>query len=263
MSQENVEAVHRGVDAMNCGELDPILDLIDDSAVWEPLRASFEGAYRGHAGMRRFFADTAESFERFEVRFAEIRDLGDRVLAIGTVRARGRDSGAEIEIATAAVFTFREGRLVHYRDYGERLAALEAAGLQGRRATVSPRATRRRSSSGTPGEGGSRAATWSSWTPSSACPRTRRPRACVSCGDDGTTLESRGGASAACMAPPDTYEEAAWTSTRWRARRRTFAHVVRIERGWPQAYAGASPRTRRIRASTGPKSRSSSPRATA
>jgi uncharacterized protein len=130
MSQENVEAVHRGVDAMNRGEPEAMLEMVDDEVVWEPLRASFEGAYRGHAGMRRYFADTAESFERFEVRFAEMRDLGERVLAIGTVRARGRDSGAEIEIVTAAVFTFREGRLVHYKDYGDRRAALEAAGVE-------------------------------------------------------------------------------------------------------------------------------------
>lgn len=130
MAQENVEAVHRGVDAMNRGEPDAILDVVDEEVVWEPLRAAVEGAYRGHAGMRRYFGDTAETFERFEVRFAEVRDLGDRVLAIGTVRARGRDSGAEIEIVTAAVFTFREGRLVQYKDYGDRRAALEAAGVE-------------------------------------------------------------------------------------------------------------------------------------
>jgi uncharacterized protein len=130
MPQENVEAVHRGVDAMNRGELDSILDLIDEEIVWEPRRASVEGAYRGHAGMRRYWADTAESFERFEVRFAEVRDFGDRVLATGTVHGRGRDSGAETDVATAAVFTFRDGRLVHYKDYGERRAALEAAGLE-------------------------------------------------------------------------------------------------------------------------------------
>ena len=129
MSRENVEAVHRGVEALNRGELEPVLDLIDDELVWEPRRAILEGAYRGHAGMRRYWADTAESFESFEVRFADVRDLGDRVLAVGTVHGRGRDSGAETDVATAAVFTFRDGRLVHYKDYGERRAALEAAGL--------------------------------------------------------------------------------------------------------------------------------------
>ena len=45
MPKENVEAVHRGVDAMNRGELDSLLDLVDEEIVWEPRRASFEGAF--------------------------------------------------------------------------------------------------------------------------------------------------------------------------------------------------------------------------
>jgi hypothetical protein len=46
--------------------------------------------------------------------------------------------------------------------------------------------------------------------------------------------------SAACLALPETYEEPAWTGTGWRVRGRTFAHVVRIESGWPPAYARAA-----------------------
>jgi ketosteroid isomerase-like protein len=130
MSTEHVETILAGVDAMNRGEPEAALPMIDEAIVWEPLRAAFEGAYRGHDGMRAFWEDTAESFELFDVRYAEVRDLGDRVLATGTVRVRGRDSGAETDVATAAIFTFRDGRLVHYKDYGERSAAFEAAGLQ-------------------------------------------------------------------------------------------------------------------------------------
>ena len=42
---------------------------------------------------------------------------------------------------------------------------------------------------------------------------------------------------AACMALPEAYEEPAWVGTRWRVRTKTFAHVLRIEAGWPPAYA--------------------------
>jgi predicted DNA-binding protein (MmcQ/YjbR family) len=45
---------------------------------------------------------------------------------------------------------------------------------------------------------------------------------------------------AVCLELPETYEEPAWTGTRWRVRGRTFAHVVRIEVGWPPAYARAA-----------------------
>jgi hypothetical protein len=43
-----------------------------------------------------------------------------------------------------------------------------------------------------------------------------------------------------CLALPEAYEEKAWVGTRWRIRKRTFAHVLTIESGWPPAYARAA-----------------------
>src|SRR4030088_3116735 len=43
-----------------------------------------------------------------------------------------------------------------------------------------------------------------------------------------------------CMALPEAYGERAWVGTRWRIRKRTFAHVLTIESGWPPAYARAA-----------------------
>ena len=43
-----------------------------------------------------------------------------------------------------------------------------------------------------------------------------------------------------CLKLPGAYEEAAWVGTRWMVRKRNFAHVVRIDRGWPPAYAKAA-----------------------
>jgi hypothetical protein len=42
-----------------------------------------------------------------------------------------------------------------------------------------------------------------------------------------------------CNGLDGAYEEAAWVGTRWRARGRTFAHVLDIDDGWPPAYARA------------------------
>jgi Protein of unknown function (DUF419). len=44
----------------------------------------------------------------------------------------------------------------------------------------------------------------------------------------------------ACLGLPDAYEEAAWESTRWRIRGRTFAHVLAIVEGRPPAFARAA-----------------------
>jgi hypothetical protein len=42
---------------------------------------------------------------------------------------------------------------------------------------------------------------------------------------------------AVCMALPEAYEEHAWIGTRWCIRRKTFAHVVQVDQGWPPVYA--------------------------
>jgi hypothetical protein len=43
-----------------------------------------------------------------------------------------------------------------------------------------------------------------------------------------------------CDRLPDAYEEPAWVGTRWRVRKRTFAHVLVIDLGYPPAYARAA-----------------------
>jgi hypothetical protein len=43
-----------------------------------------------------------------------------------------------------------------------------------------------------------------------------------------------------CLALPEAYEEQAWVGVRWCVRRRTFAHALAIDAGWPPAYARAS-----------------------
>ena len=48
------------------------------------------------------------------------------------------------------------------------------------------------------------------------------------------------GLRAVCLALPEAYEEPAWVGVRWRIRKRTFAHVLVVEHGWPPAYARAA-----------------------
>jgi hypothetical protein len=43
-----------------------------------------------------------------------------------------------------------------------------------------------------------------------------------------------------CDALPEVYEEQAWVGVRWCVRKRTFAHVLVIDDGWPPAYARAA-----------------------
>jgi ketosteroid isomerase-like protein len=127
---EHIELFLRGTDAMNRLDANTLLDMVNEATVFEPLRAQTEGAFVGPEGMRRFLADTAEAFDLFKATYPDIRDLGDgRLLAIGTLRVRGRTSGAESDVPLAVVAEFREGMLLRFKDYGDTRRALEAAGL--------------------------------------------------------------------------------------------------------------------------------------
>jgi ketosteroid isomerase-like protein len=125
-----VETFLRGMDAMNRFDVAVLLEIVDEQSVFEPLRSATEGAFIGPEGMRRFLADTAETFDLFKATYTDVRDLRDgRLLAIGTLRMRGRSSRVESDIPTAAIVEFRDGVLVRYKDYGDARLALEAAGL--------------------------------------------------------------------------------------------------------------------------------------
>jgi ketosteroid isomerase-like protein len=130
MSQENVEAFRRGTDAISRGDVVDIPELVHPDAVFEPLRSGTEGPFLGHDGMRRFIADTEEMFEVFEISYREIRDLGDRLLAIGSIHMRARGSGVEADVPSAAVVEYRDGLLWRYKDYGDARTARSAAGVR-------------------------------------------------------------------------------------------------------------------------------------
>ena len=84
--------------------------------------------YRGHEGVRELVRDIDEAFAE-AVEIVEIRDLGDRVLAIGRLRARGKASGADTESPIGFLADFRNAKLTRVLSYLDPKEALEAAGL--------------------------------------------------------------------------------------------------------------------------------------
>jgi ketosteroid isomerase-like protein len=129
MARENVDVVWRLLDARKRGDLPAALACLDPDLEWIPLRAATEGAYRGHQGFERFLADTDENFETFEPHF-ELREVGERVLAWGTISVRGRGSGIEMDVPIGGVFDFRGGRIARWQDFGSKEKALDAVGLR-------------------------------------------------------------------------------------------------------------------------------------
>jgi ketosteroid isomerase-like protein len=126
MSGENVETIKRGAEAWNRDDFDAWIGTYDPGVEWSALME----VYRGHAGARHAW----ESFKgdmQLTVRFDDVRDLGESVLALGEIESTGQTTGLSFTNEIAQLFTFRDGMIVNVRDYPSHAEALAAAGLGG------------------------------------------------------------------------------------------------------------------------------------
>ena len=133
MSNGNVEAFKRGLEAGNRGDLDGLLAELHPEIEWHSalhvLMGGQQTVFRGHDGVRRMIGDLYETFAEVRFEMSEFRDLGDGVVAIGRQRTRGKASGVESEAPVAFVTEIKDGKTITLRAYRDREGVLEAAGL--------------------------------------------------------------------------------------------------------------------------------------
>jgi ketosteroid isomerase-like protein len=129
MSQENVDRMREAIEAMNRRDIQAVLRGMDPEVRFEHRLAALQGNFVGLDGVRGWFADLVEHFNAWQIDCADIRDLGDRVLALGTIKATGTESGVETELPFTVVARYADGRLTRFTDFGDKDQALEAAGL--------------------------------------------------------------------------------------------------------------------------------------
>ena len=129
MSQENVDRFRGAAAAFDRGDMEAWLEVYDANAVFEAQIAAMEGPAVGRENIGAFMTTIGDLYELFQVELDEIRDLGDQVLALGTAISVGKGSGIEQRAPLAIVASFRNGRITHFKDYGDKQQALEAVGL--------------------------------------------------------------------------------------------------------------------------------------
>jgi ketosteroid isomerase-like protein len=132
MSEENVEAFKRGIEAYNRGDKDTWTQFMDPEVETFPVAEFPEpGPLIGPDAAWDFyqqFADTMAASEPFET--AELIDAGDRVFICQRAPMHGRGSSAEVEFKLWGVHTFHQGRVIRTQWFVDRSEALEAAGLR-------------------------------------------------------------------------------------------------------------------------------------
>jgi ketosteroid isomerase-like protein len=128
-AQSNVEAVRRGVEAYNGGDVDVILEIfapdVEIHAVPELINS---GTYHGHDEFLTWLAGWEEAWEEFTIEVEAIDPVGDDHVVVEVLqRARGAGSGAAVEMRLVQLYEIREGVVTRFHLYMDRDQAVAAA----------------------------------------------------------------------------------------------------------------------------------------
>jgi ketosteroid isomerase-like protein len=129
MSQENVDLTRRAFQAFEDRDLEAVLATLDDDVEAFPILAGMEGSYRGHDGIRRWWAGLLGTFPDFRAEIVELHDFGDSTMAVLRLRGHGVGSNTPVDAAAWHVSHFRDGKCIGWRVYASEREALEAVGL--------------------------------------------------------------------------------------------------------------------------------------
>lgn len=113
------------------GDIDGALELMAEDVRWYPAATApdIDAEYRGREGVRRFFTDFREPWDRIEMQPLEMVPVGDDVVVRTRFQADGRD-GMRVDMQFGQRYRVRDGLLVQFNGYESFDEALEAAGRE-------------------------------------------------------------------------------------------------------------------------------------
>jgi uncharacterized protein (TIGR02246 family) len=130
MAHADVEIVQGLFETWNAGDLDSVSRFFADDVQWVEVGGRLDRPRtRGREGLRAGLESLFETWQSYRLEPEELRDLGDRVLAIVREVARGRSSGLEVDSRWGYVITLSAGRITRVDAYRDPRQALSAAGL--------------------------------------------------------------------------------------------------------------------------------------
>jgi ketosteroid isomerase-like protein len=131
--REQVEFLRRGYEALQRGDLE-----VFKALARERLDPNFEfhlvwdgRILRGYEGTLEWLEDTRDTWEEYQQEVEEIVDLGEDVVVVLRISARGSGSGVPVAQELAVVWTFDGDRAVRARSFRSAAEALESVRSEG------------------------------------------------------------------------------------------------------------------------------------
>jgi ketosteroid isomerase-like protein len=122
VSEQNIETLRRAVEAYNARDVDAFIAFFDPSVELHSAFSAVGGAdYHGYEGLHKFFGDFGQAWgDDLHVEPEGYFDLGDQVISSYVVHGRRPQTGVDVELPSALIASFRDGRIVRLKAYAHR-----------------------------------------------------------------------------------------------------------------------------------------------
>jgi uncharacterized protein len=130
--ESDAELIAHMLREWNHGDVDALLELFDPEVEVHPALNTFLASmvYRGHDGIRSWYAETNEPWAELQAEPERFIDAGERTVVIIALNARVPGGRVDLAARIAHVVTIRDGKIVRLDGYDEPENALAAAGLE-------------------------------------------------------------------------------------------------------------------------------------
>jgi ketosteroid isomerase-like protein len=127
--QDHVDFLRRGYGALERGDLETFKALVRDRLdpdfefhlVWDGR------VVKGYEGTLQWLEDTSDTWQEYSQEVAEIVDLGEKVVVVLRISARGGESGVPVAQELGVVWTFDGQKAVCAHSFTSGAEALESA----------------------------------------------------------------------------------------------------------------------------------------
>ena len=133
MPKDDVEAVHRLLDAFNRGDFSALEELDPQAELQDEPRIPGASWNYGHEGAVKWAVKLWQSFGRLAFSIDEPIESAHCLVARWHASGVGKRSGIRVDMGGYCVFTMREGKVRRVEFFESRAAAVEAAASAGYR----------------------------------------------------------------------------------------------------------------------------------
>jgi ketosteroid isomerase-like protein len=133
VSRQDLELVRSMLETLNESGVEAALDRIhpDFEGVTPPELSPEPDTYRGHEGIRRYFAGFEGVMDEVRWEADELMEApDDRVVAGIRLLTRSVATGLELELPVWQLCTLRDGKVLRIEGFAKREDALRAAGIE-------------------------------------------------------------------------------------------------------------------------------------